>query len=95
MAKNAAKTNALGQSLMPNTFHEVARQEPTPEPVKEPVPAPANPLAGMVEKKTGAKAYTYYLEDEVAQAIDKLAKQNKISKSKALNMLVKDLLLTK
>lgn len=99
MAKSAPKTNALGQSLMPDTFNEVRRPSVTTaaEPVVETPPQieKTNPLAGMVASKVGAKAYTYYLDDDVALAIEKLAKQNKISKSKVVNLLLKDILLNK
>ena len=52
-----------------------------------------NPLAGKVEQKVKGKSYGFYLDDDVVLALEKLAKQNKISKSKALNMLLREILM--
>ena len=71
----------------------VPEEAPTAAPAAKPVND--NPLAGILEQKTAAKSYGYYLDDDVARAIEKLAKQNKTSKSKALNALLKKILLDK
>ena len=57
------------------------------------MPEKENLLAGMVEKKARGKGYGFYLDDEVVAALDKLARQNKTSKSKVLNTLLRNMLL--
>jgi hypothetical protein len=61
--------------------------EETPKPVK----AGNNPLAGMIEQKPEGKSYGFYLSSEAVQNLEKLAKQNKCSKSKALDALLRSL----
>lgn len=51
-----------------------------------------NPLAGMIESKPDSKSYGFYLSDEAVAKLEKLAKQNKCSKSKALDMLLRSIL---
>lgn len=51
--------------------------------------ASTNPLEGMIKQKPKAKSYGFYLSDEVVEAIDNLAQQNKISKSKVVEMLLR------
>ena len=50
-----------------------------------------NPLSGMIEQKPTGKAYGFYLSVEAADKLEKLAKQNKCSKSKALDALLRNL----
>lgn len=57
----------------------------------EPV-AKENPLAGMIETKKAGKTQAYYLSLESIDKIEKLAKINKCSASKALDMLIKNVL---
>ena len=52
-----------------------------------------NLLAGKIAKKQAGKSYAIYLDTDVVDALDKLAKQNKLSRSKALNELLRGLLL--
>lgn len=59
-------------------------QKPEDAPV-----AKVNPLEGMIQQKPKAKSYGFYLSDEVVEALDNLARQNKISKSKVLEMLLR------
>ena len=64
------------------------------EPAKaEKKTAKENLLAGEVEQKASAKSYALYLETDVVDALDKLAKQNKLSRSKALNALLRKVLM--
>lgn len=72
-------------------------QGPEPQPEPEPVKSSAKEelLAGIIEKKPTAKSYGFYLDDDVVTALEKLAKQNKTSKSKLLNTLLRNLLLKK
>ena len=64
------------------------------EPAVEPVTAEAktNPLAGMIETKPEGKSYGFYLSNEAIAKLEKLAKQNKCSKSKALDTLLRSIL---
>lgn len=66
---------------------EATDVEPPIKPEKE------NLLAGMLEQKPRGKSYGFYLDAEVVDALEKLAKQNKSSKSKVLNTLLRNLLL--
>lgn len=52
---------------------------------KEPT---ANPLADMVEKKDNRKHCSFTLSPDSIRKIDKLAKQNKCSRSMALDLLI-------
>jgi hypothetical protein len=52
-----------------------------------------DPFAGMVEEKPRGKSYGFYLDEEVVDALEKLAKQKKISKSKVLNTILRNILL--
>lgn len=73
------------------------RAKPNVKPVEsEPVaskPVADDLLAGMIEKKPAAKSYGFYLDSEVVDALDALAKQNGSNKSKVLNTLLRNLLL--
>lgn len=60
-------------------------------PTPEPITTKENPLAGMIEQKPEGKSYGFYLSTEAAEKLEKLAKQNKCSKSKALDTLLKNL----
>lgn len=50
-----------------------------------------NPLAGMIEQKPEGKSYGFYLSTEAVANLERLAKQNKCSKSKALDALLRSL----
>lgn len=67
--------------------------EPRPEPEEQPVAPKMDLMAGIVKKKPKAKAYTFYLDDEVVAALEKVAKQHKTNKSKALNTMLRNALL--
>ncbi len=65
-----------------------------PQPVVEETPAPKktdNPIAGMVEQKETGKPCGFYLSPEAQEKLERLAKQNKCSKSKALDALLRSL----
>lgn len=72
----------------PNKNKVVGNSKPVDAPV-----AQVNPLEGMIREKPKAKSYGFYLSDEVAEALDNLAKQNKCSKSKVLELLLRKALL--
>ena len=79
---------------------------PTPEPVVEEIPTPevapvventeAAPVVGkeflakFVEPKSEGKSYSFYLSAEAGKKLEKLAKQLKCSKSKALDILLRN-----
>lgn len=67
----------------------VRREEPV---VETTVEIKQNPLDGLIENKPEGKSYGFYLSNEAALKLEKLAKQNKCSKSKALDMLLKSIL---
>ena len=51
-----------------------------------------NPLDGLIETKQEGKSYGFYLSNEAISKLEKLAKQNKCSKSKALDTLLRSIL---
>lgn len=59
--------------------------------VVETKPVADNPLEGMIEQKQNGKACGFYLSVEAIEKLEKLAKQNKCSKSKALDALLRSL----
>ena len=94
---NKYKSAAERQKVRPGGGEPVI--PPVIQPVKEepvvveapPVPAPeptANPLANMVEKKDIRKTCSFTLSPDSIKKIEKLAKQNKCSKSMALDLLI-------
>lgn len=75
----------------PSALTAVPNEEQSPK-KKEPAPAKDNPLAGMIDKKQNGKACGFYLSEEAVSKLEKLAKQNKCSKSKALDTLLRNLI---
>lgn len=71
------------------------KHETEPQPIVKEEPKkqfdPANPLEGMIEQKPEGKSYGFYLSVEANANLEKLAKQNKCSKSKALDALLRSL----
>ena len=84
---------------MANPFKEAENKKkvaPGGEQTKEVVSTPThkttdNPLDGMIEQKPEGKSYGFYLSVEAHANLEKLAKQNKCSKSKALDALLRSL----
>jgi hypothetical protein len=71
--------------------------EETPTPASEPVvesteaaPVGKDFLAKFVEPKSEGKSYSVYLSAEAGKKLEKLAKQLKCSKSKALDILLRN-----
>jgi hypothetical protein len=58
------------------------------EPVVEETPVQENPFSVEIDKKPEGKSYGFYLDVEAARKLEKFAKQNRCSKSKALNALL-------
>lgn len=67
-----------------------------PTPPQEPVTESPDPMVGkdflakFVEPKSPGKAHSLYLSDEAGKKLEKLAKQLKCSKSKALDILLRN-----
>ncbi len=58
----------------------------------EPVIAkPTNPIEGKIAPKPEGKSYGFYLSAKAAENLERLARQNRCSKSKALDVLLSDL----
>ena len=72
----------------------VVEEVPTPEPVVE--TSETAPMVGkeflakFVEPKSEGKSYSVYLSAEAGKKLEKLAKQLKCSKSKALDILLRN-----
>ena len=72
----------------------VVEESPTPEPVVE--TSETAPMVGkeflakFVEPKSEGKSYSVYLSSEAGKKLEKLAKQLKCSKSKALDILLRN-----
>ena len=92
-AESAKKTPPVYRQD-PVVQDEVIVEEKAPV-VAEVSPAPATEdiLAGMLEQKRKSKSYAFYLDEDVVNALDQLAKQKKSNKSKVLNTLLRNLLL--
>ncbi len=86
-ADNRKKVPPGGVEAKVTTKEEVPAEPPkTEKPVQT-----ENPLAGMIEPKPEGKSYGFYLSVEANANLEKLAKQNKCSKSKALDALLRSL----
>lgn len=72
---------------------DVPEKQPEPEKEEEKKDTKENLLAGILEQKMTAKTYALYLEADVVAELDKLAKRNKVSRSKALNSLLRSILI--
>lgn len=81
------------KKVAPGGELEPKQTEVVVEPKREEPPKPQeNLLAGMIEEKQRGKACTFYLSPEASEKLEKLAKQNKCNKSKALDTLLRSLL---
>lgn len=79
------------KKVAPGGEHEVQHREVEPPKVEKPL-STENPLAGMIEPKSkNGKACGFYLSEEAIEKLERLAKQNKCSKSKALDVLLRSL----
>lgn len=83
-----------GEAVIPPVIPPVEEapivvETPVATPATVPAPEPAaNPLANMVEKKDLRKTCSFTLSPDSVKKIEKLAKQNKCSKSMALDLLI-------
>ena len=79
------KTNLqeqLGVAEEGETVEEVV----TPEPKKK---QRKSPVAGLIEEKTESKNYAVYLDVDLVEEIDRIAKEHKTSRSKIMNVLLR------
>jgi hypothetical protein len=74
----------------------VVEEIPVPEPAPVAEPQETAPMVGkeflqkFVEPKSEGKSYSFYLSTEADKKLEKLAKQLKCSRSKALDVLLKN-----
>ena len=74
-----------------NGVDQTVREEPVVEEPKTPTNV-GNPLEGLIDPpKPEGKSYGFYLSAEAVQNLERLAKQNRCSKSKALDALLRSL----
>lgn len=85
------KKVAPGGHQEPKEKKEVVVEPVVEEPIGEKPIAKENPLEGIIEQKQTGKPCGFYLSVEAIEKLDKLAKQNKCSKSKALDALLRNL----
>ena len=73
-----------------------ARAKAQPKPVEQNhEPVSHDLLAGITNEKPKGRTYSVYLDDDVVEALDRVAKENKSSRSKVLNILLKNFFLEK
>ena len=63
-----------------------------PKTVEEAPAVKQNLLDGLIKKKQDGKSYGFYLSKEAKSKLEKLAKQNGCSESKALDTLLRSIL---
>lgn len=95
-AEKKKKVAPGGEKEPPRTEEAVVEEIPVVEEKtvveeKPVVEKKENPLAGMIEPKPEGKSYGLYLSNEANAKLEQLAKQNKCSKSKALDALLRSL----
>lgn len=64
--------------------------EPEKPAIQEETKAAEDLLRGLGGVKPKAKSYSFHLRDDVVDALDKLAKKNKTSRSNVLNTLLQN-----
>ena len=84
-----------GLGLTEDVEEEVIEEEVIEEEVLEEVEptkrtTKKNLLAGRIKKKPKADTFSFHLDIDLVNQIDRLAKQNDISRSKALNLILRD-----
>jgi hypothetical protein len=95
MMANPYKESDNKKKVAPGGEHEPKpkKKETVVKPqVVEPPKPQENLLAGMIEEKQRGKTHAFYLSHEASEKLEKLAKQNKCNKSKALDTLLRSLL---
>lgn len=85
---NPFKDAEKKKKVSPGGEHKRVEELPT----DEVIPATTdNPLEGKIEQKQNGKPCGFYLSVEAIDKLEKLAKQNRCSKSKALDALLRSL----
>lgn len=89
---NRFKKTAEHQKVKPGGTEPIPQVEETvtPPPATEEPVVTTNFLASKLEPKDEGKTVGFYLSTEAIKKIDKLAKQLKCSKSKALDTLIRN-----
>lgn len=90
--KNHPKIDPNDPAVLLTSGIQEIKEEEKEVIVEKPQTIKNNPLDGMLEKKRKSKSYAFYLSDEAVEKLDKLAKQNKCNKSKALDTLLRSIL---
>lgn len=80
-------------TVAPHIIEEVAEEKVIVEPEKkEAAPKKSkkkNPLAGLIEEKPEGKSYALYLDVDLVEEIDRLAKETKTNRSRIVNVLLR------
>lgn len=91
MAKNKYKEAAERAKVAPGGDRKPHTEETVVESVavtEEPTVKVGGMLAEMLQPKSEGKSYTFYLSPESYAKLEKFAKENKCSKSKAVDLLL-------
>lgn len=89
--ENPFKRAEIKEKVSPGGKPKVDPPAPVePEAEETPTVVGKDFLAKFVEPKSEGKSYSFYLSNEAAKNLDRLAKQLKCSKSKALDILLKN-----
>ena len=95
-AEKMKKNPPGGIKSDPPAPEPVVEETPTPEPIPVVENTETAPVVGkdflqkFVEPKSEGKSYSVYLSAEAGKKLEKLAKQLKCSKSKALDVLLRN-----
>lgn len=94
--ENPYKKGEKREKVRPGGNNPPPVVEEPPTPPQEPVTKSSDPMVGkdflakFVEPKSPGKAHSLYLSEEAGKKLEKLAKQLKCSKSKALDILLRN-----
>lgn len=88
--ENKAKPNMKPAD---NNTQKVTKNEKNTNNIEKKEPKNINYLEGIGVEKPKAKSCSFYLDEDVANELEKLAKANKSSKSKVLNTLLRNILI--
>ena len=98
MDEKFVKANPFGSKNKQHVSPRKIETQPEPAPVPEqttPAEPSANLLGDLTKKKPAGKNFTVYLDLDVVEAADNLAKQNGLSRSTVINTLLKGILVDK
>ena len=91
---NPFDPNKIRNNVVPNTKAEIQAQLGVAE--EEPVVAPEpkkkqkkNPIAGLIEEKPVGKNYSVFLGVDLVEEIDRIAVENNTSRSKIMDVLLR------